>query len=538
MSFRKWLFMGMLLITVGRAAAQDSCPSVVQEALKSLDTNCELTERNQACYGNIALKATPQDNVSHFKFDTVGDIANLSDINTLDLEPMDEAAGKWGLVVMKVQADIPDTMPGQNITFVLFGDVTIQNLAKEGQKPMQAFYLTTGIGNSNCAEAPESGLMVQTPSGVKEVAFNVNGVDVEMGSTVIFQAEPGKQMRIKTIEGKARLTIHKKIFSVVQGSQFIAAVNAQNQVVDEGTLVPYEEQETQSLPVSTNTLDRQVVPAPPLTVNQIQEVQQRQQAGQLLCSDDAGSYLPPCTKPLVDANGDAVQHTDDGNVVLTAADGSPLFFDTDGNPITSMDDYYRFYSYWSDSSVITDDFGNTIEVTEDGTVSIQDAEGNVIVATPEGVYTYTGADGETHTFDDLGDTGGVQLDEEGHPIVENASGDLFAGDGTPIPDTTSDQNVEPTPDPNAGSTGDSQSNADSGSESTSEPGSDSGSGSVDQPPTSSGDQSGGGTVDQPPSDSGDQSGGGTVDQPPSAPAGDQGGGDQSGDTGGDDGSGG
>ena len=29
----------------------------------------------------------------------------------------------------------------------------------KGQPPMQAFYLTTGIGDANCADAPESGVM-------------------------------------------------------------------------------------------------------------------------------------------------------------------------------------------------------------------------------------------------------------------------------------------------------------------------------------------------------------------------------------------
>jgi hypothetical protein len=449
MSLQKRLSVGLLLLVVGVTAAQDACPAVVQEALSSLDTNCELTERNQACYGNIDLTAIPQSNVQAFEFDSVGDIANLADINTLDLQPMDAAAGKWGLVMMRVQADIPNTLPGQNVTFVLFGDVTIQNAAKEGQTPMQAFYLTTGIGDANCAEAPESGLMVQTPAGVKEVAFNINGVDVEMGSTVIFQAKPGNQMRVKTIEGKARLKVGKKTIPVVQGSEYVTAINEQSQVVDEtqGDVIPYETHEVESLPVQS--LERPIAVSKPLTQAQIEEVEQKEEAGEVLCSDEPDTYLPPCTTPLIDAHGEEVHQDENGNVILTDDAGEPLLYDQEGEPITSMDDYYRYYSYWTDTQVLTDDFGNTIEVTDDGTVSIRDVEGNVLIATPEGTYTYTDTEGETHTFD--GQTEGNELifDAEGNPVIRDEAGAITtieptqpADESDPRPEST-DANATP-----------------------------------------------------------------------------------------------
>ncbi|GEM_PF-1098010 len=335
-----------MLLCVGSTTAQDICPAVVKDALNALDTECSLTGRNQACYGNISLKAIPRRDVTQFKFDTVGDIANLDDINALKLDPLDAKIGQWGLVMMRVQADIPDTLPGQNITFILFGDVTIQNAARKTQNPMQAFYLKTGVGNADCAEAPESGLMVQTPSGVKEVTFNINGVDVEMGSTVVFQAQPGKRMRVKTIEGKARLKIGNKIIPVVQGSEYTAAVNENLQVTDAGSVTPYEEIEVENLP--TQSLSRPVQAAKPLTQGQIEEVQTREDTGQPLCSDETGTFLPPCTKPLVDANGHEAQIDASGNVVLTDEQGQPLFYDYTGTPVTSADDFNHYLIDWID----------------------------------------------------------------------------------------------------------------------------------------------------------------------------------------------
>jgi len=413
------------LLSVGFAVAQETCPAVIQEALSSLHEKCSLTERNQACYGNISLEAIPQRGVTQFKFDNIGDIANLEDIRTLDLAPLDAAAEQWGLVMMRMQADIPDTLPGQNVTFILFGDVTIENAAKEDQNPMQSFYLTTGTGDASCAEAPESGLMVQTPSGIKEVSFTVNGVEVEMGSTVIFQAERGKNMRVKTVEGKAKLKVGDKTIAVVQGSEYSAPINENLEITqpEQGTVEGYHEEDVQSMPV--RVLDRPIKIAKPLTPVQIEEVNVLNEAHQPLCSDEVGSYLPPCTRPMIDSQGHELQHSEDGNVVLVDATGAPLFYDKDGHPITTTDDYYRHLSYWNDTSTLTDNFGNTIEVAEDGTVSVVDLQGNTFVSEPDGTYVYTEVTGAIQTVEAPSLEGSFVLDEEGTPTVIDESGNVF-----------------------------------------------------------------------------------------------------------------
>jgi hypothetical protein len=372
---RKWPWVAALLLSVTLVAAQDTCPTVVQEALSALDAKCQTTERNQACYGNIALTAIPQSGVTEFKFDAIGDIADLDDINTLDLAPLDPVSNQWGLVMMRVQADIPDSLPGQNVTFILFGDVTIQNAAVEGETPMQAFYLTTGIGDANCADAPESGLMVQTPSGVKDVSFNVNGVDVQMGSTVIFQAQPGQEMNVKTIEGKAILQVGEEIIPVVQGSEFTAPINENLEIIEPGEVIPYEPEEVEFLPIQS--LEREIEIAPPLTELQIEEVKTLEAAGERLCSDEERSFLPPCTRPLIDANGEELKFDETGAPILFDRDGKPLLYDeTSGEPILSMDQYDRRLDEWTevkprrdlndDDSIIYP----TLETTKEGPVFV------------------------------------------------------------------------------------------------------------------------------------------------------------------------
>jgi hypothetical protein len=182
---------GLFAITFGITAAQEAtCPNIVSEALTMVQEVCREIGRNQACYGNLRLTAEGQPNAENFVFEQTGDIVNAADILRLDLTPLDEASGDWGVVIMALQVNLPNTLPGQNVTFILFGDVELENAATTAQSPLQAFYLRTGIGAPACEEAPESGLLVQTPEGVEEVLFNINGVDVSLGSTVLFQTDP------------------------------------------------------------------------------------------------------------------------------------------------------------------------------------------------------------------------------------------------------------------------------------------------------------------------------------------------------------
>ncbi len=66
-----------------------------------------------------------------------------------------------------------------------------------------AFYFSTGIGaQSNCADVPAGGLLVQSPSGQK-VSFRANGVDITIHSTVQITAKTNQNMSLSVLEGEA-----------------------------------------------------------------------------------------------------------------------------------------------------------------------------------------------------------------------------------------------------------------------------------------------------------------------------------------------
>lgn len=287
MSKFRFLFPLMLSICITFVAvAQTDCPTIVQAALNTVDAACAETGRNQACYGNISLTATPRDGVNNLAFDTSGDRASVTDIQSLQLSSMSETDDSWGVALMRLQANLPDTLPGQNVTFLLFGDVQIDDAAANAPEvsmtttanvnvrlrastdtnnimtslhsgqtviatgrladnswvrikveddarglgwvsadfvegdlnalaavepdapswgPMQSFYFQTGVGDRPCAEAPDSGILIQTPEGSGKVTLNVNDVEIHLGSTVYLQAQSSQLMVVTVIEGQAML---------------------------------------------------------------------------------------------------------------------------------------------------------------------------------------------------------------------------------------------------------------------------------------------------------------------------------------------
>lgn len=283
-----------LAVTVVTAQST-TCPDIVTSALDSVDDFCADIGRNQACYGNFNLSAEPQPDVDTFAFESIGDIADVANILSLNLTPLNESAGTWGVAVLNLQADIPNTLPGQNVTFVLFGDVQIENASTDEQTPMQAFYLSTGIGDSACEEAPESGLLIQTPDGVEEVTFNINGVDVQVGSTVLFQteaiAEDENELLVTTVEGSAALQFDDENYPVVAGTQARLPLNGQFLPVGRPNL-PEAYDENRVRPLPTGRLPRPLNAPLPLDADTVETLQGRIRDGQPPCGIEG---LPACS---------------------------------------------------------------------------------------------------------------------------------------------------------------------------------------------------------------------------------------------------
>jgi hypothetical protein len=272
------------------------CPEIVQTALDSADQFCAEMGRNQACYGHVALTAELQADAEDATFEKAGDIVSVALVESLRLNPLDETTGAWGVALMNLQANLPDTLPGQNVTFLLFGDVEITNAVSPDEstdlQPMQVFYLRTGIGDSACEEAPESGLLVQTPEGTGSIVFNVNGVDVEMGSTVFFQADVEEGMTVSTLEGAAYVAAQSGSQPILPGT-WVRIPLSEDLLASAppGLPLSYARRQLLMRALPLRLLQREIEIAPALDDGQLERLQTRIVSGEPLCGEDG---LPTC----------------------------------------------------------------------------------------------------------------------------------------------------------------------------------------------------------------------------------------------------
>lgn len=222
------LFAAFILLSVFFAtsviAQSETCSSFVDQALEQLSSNCGDLPRNSACYGFNNVQATFFDALAPDAFSQPNDRVDLASLQTITTAPLNPVTQEWGIAVVKAQANLPDALPGQAVTFLLLGDVQLTTGVEQDsdQNPMQAIYFTTGIADTRCTDAPESSLIIQGPEGIK-VNIRVNGADVELGSTIMFRSTPNNTMECGVLDGEA----------VVGGSQVIPAGFAARVPLDE-----------------------------------------------------------------------------------------------------------------------------------------------------------------------------------------------------------------------------------------------------------------------------------------------------------------
>lgn len=204
-----WLIQGTSIY-----AQEAKCAAIARSALEQVNAVCEATGRNQVCNGNALVDIIPREDIEYLVFENPGDIVEFATIESIQLSSMDVEKEIWGMVLMRLQANLPNTAPGQGVTFLMFGNVQMANDTpidsieqNESQDNLQAFYFHTGIGDAPCKEAPNSGILVSTSEGMGEVSFLVNGVNISLSSMAFLQAQPNGEMIFNLLQGRAFLDV-------------------------------------------------------------------------------------------------------------------------------------------------------------------------------------------------------------------------------------------------------------------------------------------------------------------------------------------
>jgi hypothetical protein len=129
-----WLVIALLMLGFAGMAARVSdaqiggtCSVFVEQALDDIGNNCGGLGRNAACYGFNRVDATFFEEQEVDYFVQPADVAALFELQNLVTAPLDVDTNQWGIAVLNVQADLPGALPGQAATFLLFGDVTLEN---------------------------------------------------------------------------------------------------------------------------------------------------------------------------------------------------------------------------------------------------------------------------------------------------------------------------------------------------------------------------------------------------------------------------
>ncbi|MEM9952116.1 MAG: hypothetical protein AAF846_10975 [Chloroflexota bacterium] len=115
------------LLSVSIAVAQFSdCSPYLMTALESVQTYCDELGRNQVCYGNTLVEATfSSEAPATFAFPA--DIVDVTNLNTLQPSPYSDNPHQWGIALFNLQADFPQTLPGQSVIMLALGNVGLDN---------------------------------------------------------------------------------------------------------------------------------------------------------------------------------------------------------------------------------------------------------------------------------------------------------------------------------------------------------------------------------------------------------------------------
>jgi hypothetical protein len=261
---KKFTLLLLTLLFVVEAAAQDDCPTIVQNAIDLTSERCDGTQSNEICYGHLVLEAQPHLDADSRDFERLqpGDVVDVNRVQSLRLSAMDVDSGRWGVVMMLVEAALSAAeAAADEVQILLFGDTELQDasqfIADSAQSDalpefgaMQAFFFRSGVDDAPCAEAPNSGLLIQTPEGVASVSIWMDEVVIQLDATAFVQAQPNGTLTVNVLEGTATLQAQGDTRTVVAGMQVSVPLDEELGAVNvPGDPQPYDPSTVQNLPL-------------------------------------------------------------------------------------------------------------------------------------------------------------------------------------------------------------------------------------------------------------------------------------------------
>jgi hypothetical protein len=208
-----------------QAAVVRQQPTTESSVLASLDPGDEITAN-----GRLADNSWLRINLARNNGWIRADLVNLlGDITTLSI--------------------ITSENPAENEMLAQFG-------------PMQAFYFRSGVDDAPCAEAPNSGLLIQTPEGVASISIWLDEVVIQLDATAFIQAQPDGNLTINVLDGMAQVSAQGDTRTAISGMQITVPLDENLAARNvPGDPAPYDPADVQALPLVL--LDRPIDIAAP-----------------------------------------------------------------------------------------------------------------------------------------------------------------------------------------------------------------------------------------------------------------------------------
>lgn len=193
MALRRWLIPALLLVLLSTVSlgtqAQSSdaaCPALVEQALSQVGDNCGDLSRNSACYGFNEVDATFAQTVTEDFFTRPAERTDLVSVRRIQTAPLDLALEQWGIAVLNVQANVPNTLPGQAVTFLLIGDTELENAVETAASATNAEVSVLAQFDTELRSGPQpdSAVITSLPTGaiLSATALSEDGASVQVVS--------------------------------------------------------------------------------------------------------------------------------------------------------------------------------------------------------------------------------------------------------------------------------------------------------------------------------------------------------------------
>lgn len=185
------LFCAALALITAPAFIQaqgSTCEPVVARALEAIGQNCDGLPRNSACYGYTQVDAQFTRVGLEEAFRQPADRTELASIQRIQTSPLNFELDEWGIAVLNVQANLPQILPGQSVTFLLIGEVSLENQAVL-QGPVFPVIVTTSRPADLRLEAAETAeilLTIPAQTAVAAYATTSDGTWIRVGHEDVY----------------------------------------------------------------------------------------------------------------------------------------------------------------------------------------------------------------------------------------------------------------------------------------------------------------------------------------------------------------